>query len=278
MTRNTFLITGASGKTGRRVSRLLQEQGHAVREASRSSQTPFDWNDQATWPAALDGVFAVYVVLPDLGSPGTVEQVRSFAELAAASGVKKAVMVSFPEDGGMDFSLVSATERQITDAGLALTVLRLRWFSQNFSEDFLTDPVRSGDLRLSAGDGQEAFVDADDIAEVAVAALTDGRHDGRSYELTGPRTLSFTEIAEELSGATGRNISYTAITVEEFIAEQTAQGVPAEWAQMLGYMYSHIGSGALASTSGDVEKVLNRPSRDFSAYARATAATGVWNI
>ena len=276
MSAETYLITGATGKTGRRVVRLLAGRGYAVREASRSTATTFSWTDQTTWPAALAGVTAVYIVLPNLGSPEAIEQVRAFAQRAAVAGVTRAVMVSVPVSGGMDVDVVEQTERQITDAAISLTVLRLRWFNQNFSEDFLLGAATAGELRLPAGDGREAFVDADDIAEVAVAALTDPAHAGRSYELTGPRLLSFAEIADELSTAQGRTVSYVPLSVDEFVAEQVGDGVPAEWAQMLGELYAHIGSGALATTSDDITRVLGKPATDFTDYARSAAATGVW--
>lgn len=276
MTNDVILVTGATGKTGRRVTQILRDSGREVREGSRSSVQPFNWTDETTWGSALLGVDAVYVVLADLGSPEIVEPVREFARQAAEAGATRAVMVSVPASGGMGMEAVLATESAFVEAGLALTVLRLRWFHQNFTEDFLLAPVMSGDLRLPAGDGREAFVDADDIAEVAVAALTEDGHAGRSYEVTGPATLSFAEVAAELSRATGREIRYTPVSVEEFVAEQVAAGVPAGWAQMLGELYAHIGTGALDSTSDDVELVLGRPARDLRGFSTAAAAAGAW--
>lgn len=274
MTNTTILVTGATGKTGRRVLTLLQEENLTVRAGSRSSETPFDWDNPSTWPAALHSVDAVYVVHPGLGSPTARDQVRAFARAASDVGVRKVVMVSVPDVGGMDVDIVNATEQSFPDAGIELTVLRLRWFFQNFSEDFLIEPVLAGALRLPAGDGREAFIDADDIAEVAVVALTNDGHDGHSYELTGPVALSFSDIATELSAATGRVITYEAPTLDDYVAEQTQQGVPGEWAQMLGGLYERIGSGVLNSVSNDVEKVLGKPARNFRHYAKATAS--IW--
>lgn len=275
-----FLITGSTGKTGRRVADLLEARGLDVRRAGRSAPTRFDWTDPDTWALALDGRTDAYLVYPDLGAPHGRQVLRAFADQAVNQGVERAVIISFPNTGGdsMDFAEVLATEQQLTDAGLGLTVLRLRWFSQNFSEDFLHPAVVARELRLPAGTGQEAFVDADDIAEVAVACLTDPRHAGASYEVTGPRLLSFYDVADELSRATGRTITYTPVTVEAFVAEQVAQGVPEEWAQMLAGLYGDIASGALASVSADVAEVLGTPPRDFTNYAAVAAASGIWSL
>ncbi|WP_158850158.1 fumarylacetoacetate hydrolase family protein [Saccharothrix deserti] len=167
-----ILVTGATGKTGRRVVRLLEERGVPVRAVSRSGPSRFDWADPTTWEPALRDVTAVYLVVADLGSPWATEAVTAFTRQAAAAGVRRAVLLSVPGDGGgLEQESVLAAERAPAEAGLEWTVLRLRWFFQNFSEDFLRDAVMSGELRLPAGDGEEAFIDAEDIAEVAVAAL-----------------------------------------------------------------------------------------------------------
>ena len=276
MSNNTILVTGATGKTGRRVAAILRDRGHVVREASRPSEIRFDWGDPATWPAALHEVDAAYIVTPSVGDPASADRFRDFGRLAVESGVTTAVLVSIPDDGGTDFAAVAEAERQLSDAGLHLTILRLRWFNQNFSEDFLAPAVVAGDLRLPAGDGKEAFVDADDIAEVAVAALTDDTHAGRAYEITGPRLLSFADVADELSKATGRPIRYTPLSTERFVSEQLAMGVSEDWAHLSADLYQGIASGGLEIVTDHVEKVLGRPARDFSSYAAAAAATGAW--
>jgi uncharacterized protein YbjT (DUF2867 family) len=278
MTTQNFLITGATGKTGKRVARLLRDQGHEIREGSRGSEIPFDWNNPATWDTALAGISAMYIVVPDLGYESAVSQVHAFARMAFATGVKRAVLISYRDTGGGNIQVVQRTERAMADSGLALTILRLRWFSQNFSEFFQLDSILAGDIRFPAADGREAYVDLDDVAEVAVATLTGDLHIGKVYELTGPRPLSFGQIADELSRATGRTINYTPLNIDEFVAEQTALGVPQEAAEGMGTVYSFIGSGELDNTTNDIETVLGKPARDFTEYATTTAATGVWNV
>ncbi len=277
MSNRLILVTGATGKTGRRVASGLHERGFAVRAVSRTSQVPFDWSDVSTWGDALGGVRSVYIVHPGLGSDGAAEQVRAFAEAAATAGVARAVLASTPDDGSPFSRSMRAAERGIVDAGLQLTSLRLRWFHQNFSEDFLLPPVLAGELRLPAGTGREAFVDADDIAEVAIAALTDDRHAGAFYEVTGPRLLRFAEIAEAISRGTGHSVRYVPVDPEVFVAEQIALGVPADWAYGLCAIYQDIAHGKLETVSGDVEAVLGKPARDFSAYVARMAADGVWH-
>lgn len=277
MTKRRILVTGATGKTGRRLVSLLRARGQVVREASRSSLAHFDWADQGSWAPALEGVSAAYVVTPSAGDRADAERFRVFGQLAVAAGVTTAVLVSIPNDGSSYFGGVQEAEKQLRDTGLKLTILRPRWFNQNFSEDFLTPSVVAGDLRLPAGDGKEAFVDANDIAEVAAAALTDPSLAGQDYELTGPRLLGFAEIAAELTKALGRPIRYTPLSKEDFIAEQLAFGVPEDWAHLSADLYAGIASGGLETTTTDIQHVLRRPPLDFRAYAATTASSGAWN-
>ncbi|MFD5157988.1 NAD(P)H-binding protein [Streptomyces hawaiiensis] len=277
MSDEMILVTGATGKTGRRVVRLLQERGVAVRAASRSGTPSFDWTDRGTWEAALQGVTAMYLVAPDLGSPEAAEAVAALTRQAAAAGARRAVLLSMPEGGGPDHEHVLAAERALGDAGLDWTVLRPRWFFQNFSEDFLRDPVLSGEVRLPAGDGKEAFVDAEDIAEVAVAALTEDGHAGWHYELSGPRLMTFGDAVAEIARATGRDIRYVALSPEAYADEQRAHGVPEEWVQLSVGLYDYVRSGGLASLSDGVQRALGRPPRDLSEYADTAARQGVWN-
>ncbi len=273
-----ILVTGATGKTGRRVVRLLEERGVAVRAASRSGTPSFDWTDRSTWEPALRGVTGMYLVLPDLGSPQAAEAVAAFARQAAAAGARRAVLLSTPSDAwGPAQEHVLAAERGLEHAGLDWTVLRVRWFFQNFSEDFLRDPVLGGEVRLPAGDGKEAFVDADDIAAVAVAALTEGGHGGWHYEISGPRLMTFGDAVEQIARATGRSIRYVPLTPDEYADEQRAQGVPEEWVHLSLGLYEHVRTGGLESIGDGVERALGRPPRDFSEFADTAARQGVWN-
>jgi uncharacterized protein YbjT (DUF2867 family) len=168
-------------------------------------------------------------------------------------------------------------EEAVRDSGAELTVLRATWFAQNFSENYWVDSVLSGEVALPAGDTPEPFVDADDIADVAVAALTDDRHIGQVYELTGPRLLSFEEAVREIARATGRDIRYVPITIEESAAAAAEQGVPDDVIELLTYLFSEVLDGRNAHVADGVQRALGREPKDFADFARDAAATGVWN-
>ena len=267
------LVLGGTGKTGRRVVDRLAARGLPVRIGSRSGEPPFDWDDRATWAPALKGVESVYIsYYPDIAVPGAVETVGSFAELAVATGVPRLVLLS-----GRGEREAELAEQAMLESGSDPTILRSTWFNQNFSESYFLDYLLEGEVALPAGDIGEPFVDADDIADVAVAALTDDRHIGQLYELTGPRLLSFAEAVAEIADATGREIRYAPISLEMFESELTALGIPADVVDQLTYLFGEVLDGRNAHLADGVQRALGRQPRDFRDYARDAAATGIWH-
>src|SRR5262249_27513331 len=189
MSDHPILIIGGNGKTGGRVNARLQSRGIATRPVSRSTAIPFDWNRPETWAAALDGVSKAYITYhPDIAVEGAAEAIATLGHLAKAKGLQQVVLLS-----GRGEPRAQRAEAALQASGVNCTIVRASWFNQNFSEGYLIDGVRAGDIMLPAGPVPEPFVDADDIADVAVAALTDERHVHRLYELTGPRALTFAE-------------------------------------------------------------------------------------
>jgi uncharacterized protein YbjT (DUF2867 family) len=276
--RKTTLVLGGTGKTGRRVAQRLKARGVPTRIGSRFGEPPFDWEDEATWEPALSGVGSVYVTYyPDLAVPGSVEAVRSFAELAVESRVGRLVLLSGRGEPEAERAELALQEVVDASAGAEWTILRSTWFMQNFSEDYMLEHVLSGEIRLPAGDVPPPFLDADDIAEVAVAALTDDRHSGQLYELTGPRSLTFAEAAAEIAEATGREVRYVPVSLEEHAAEAAEHGVPAEVVELLTYLFSEVVDGRNANTTDGVQRALGREPKDFADYARDAATSGVWN-
>ena len=269
----TTLIIGAGGKTGQRVIDRLIAAGLRVRPASRSSETRFDWEDEATWAPALAGVEAAYITYyPDLAFPGAADTVRSFADLAVANGVRRLVLLSGRGEEG-----ARRAEVGVQESGADWTIVRCAFFNQNFSEAFV-DAVRHGTLAMPGGDTAEPFLDADDIADVVVASLTDDRHIGQLYELTGPRLLTFAEAAAELGSAMGRRVRYVPVTAEQYASELVTYGLPEEEAVPIAELIAEVLDGRNAHVTDGVQRVLGRPPRDFADYARDTAATGVWNL
>jgi uncharacterized protein YbjT (DUF2867 family) len=167
-------------------------------------------------------------------------------------------------------------EQAVQETGADLTVLRCAWFMQNFSENFMREGIIEGELVLPASDELDPFVDADDIADVAVAALTDERHIGELYELTSARVMTFPDAVAEIARATGRDIRHVPVTLEEWAAGAAELGVPAEIVEFLTYLLGDILGNNPYLTDG-VQRALGREPRDFSHYARDAAATGIWN-
>ncbi|QKV72785.1 NAD(P)H-binding protein [Amycolatopsis sp. Hca4] len=271
MTTN-FLVVGGTGKTGRRVADRLRERGLPTRITSRHGVPPFDWSKRETWPAVLDGVDAVYLTYyPDLVAPEAAGDIRAFTELAVASGVRHLVLLS-----GRGEEEAEACERIVRESGTGWTILCCSWFAQNFSEHFLLDAVRAGEIVLPAGTVTEPFVDVRDLADVAVRVLTEPGHTGVRYELTGPRLLSFAGAAAEIAAASGRDVRYVPVSPGEFAAAAAGQGVPEAEIGALTELFARVLDGRNASVTPDVERVLGRPATDFAAFARDAAATGVW--
>jgi uncharacterized protein YbjT (DUF2867 family) len=269
----TTLVLGGTGKTGRRVVERLLARGVPVRVGSRSGEPPFDWEDEATWAPALRDVESVYVTYyPDLAVPDAVAAVRSFAELAVEGGVRRLVLLS-----GRGEEEAQRAERAVRDSGAEWTIVRCSWFSQNFSENYLLEPILSGEVALPAGDVPEPFVDAEDIADVADAALTEDGHAGQLYELTGPRLLTFAEAVGEIARVAGREIRYVPVSVEQYASMLAEHDVPPEYVWLLTYLFTEVLDGRNAHLTDGVQRALGREPRDFADYAREAAATGVWN-
>ncbi|MEC5144237.1 NAD(P)H-binding protein [Chitinophaga sp. 212800010-3] len=271
---NTILVIGATGKTGSRVFNGLEKQGWPVRSGSRSADPGFDWMAPHTWEAALEGVHAVYITFqPDISVPGALDIIQAFTRVAVTAGVKKLVLLS-----GRGEQEAEAAEQVIIQSGLNWVVIRASWFCQNFSEGYLLPPVLAGFVALPAGNVGEPFVDVDDIAAVAMAALTDDKHNGQVYELTGPRLLTFDQAVTEIGQAAGRPVQYQEVPMEAYKAVMKEHEVPEDVIDLLHYLFVEVLDGRNEKVCDGVQRALGRPATDFSDYARKAAATGIWNV
>ena len=266
-----ILVLGGTGKTGRRIVERLTARGIPTRLGARSGEPPFDWDDRDTWAQVLQGVGSVYVSHYLDALPGSAEVIGSFAELAVANGIPRLVHLS-----GRGEAEAELAAQAVRDTGAEVTTLRSTWFSQNFSESYFLDGLLAGELSLPAVNAPEPFVDADDIADIAVAALTEDGHVGETYELTGPRLLTFTDAVGEIAQATGREIRYVPVSIEDFAAGLEEQAVPDEWIELLVYLFQEVLDGRNAHLADGVQRALGREPKHFADYARDAAATGVW--
>ncbi|WTL31168.1 NmrA family transcriptional regulator [Nocardia sp. NBC_01503] len=270
--KSTVLVLGGNGKTGRRVADRLRALGVPVRIGSRTATPPFDWENPASWAPALLDVRAAYVSFqPDLAVPGAPQAVRAFGEMAAAAGVRRLVLLS-----GRGADEAQSAEKLLAEAGPELTVVRASFFAQNFTEGQFAQPIREGRLVLPVGAVPEPFIDIDDIADAAVAALTEDGHAGKIYEVTGPRLLTFAEAVAEIAEATGRFIEYVEVSPEDYAAALRADGAPDALVDLLIYLFTTVLDGRNAQPADGVRQATGSAPRDFGDFARAAAATGVW--
>jgi uncharacterized protein YbjT (DUF2867 family) len=268
---NTILVIGSTGKTGQRVVDQLEARGIAVRHGSRTADIPFDWDNPQTWAPALAEVDKVYITYyPDLAVPGSVDAIRKLTDLAKEAGVRRLVLLS-----GRNEVEAQRAEDVVRACGLDWTIVQCAFFSQNFNEGAWLEEVLAGSVSLPVRDVQEPFVDADDIAEVVVAALTDDRHVGQLYELTGPRLLSFGDAVAEVAAAAGRDIDFVSVSIDDYVAMLKEYGLPDDIIWLLNHLFTEV-LGTKAQLADGVQRALGRQPRDFTDYAREAAATGVW--
>ncbi|MDJ0627469.1 MAG: NmrA family NAD(P)-binding protein [Rhodobacter sp.] len=273
MTLKPILVTGATGKTGSRVVRRLQGADRDVRSGSRKAPIPFDWDRPETWGPALAGMGSVYVNYhPDFAFPGAIENLTAFTRTAASAGVERLVMLT-----GRGEHHAELGEQVIAGSGLDYTVVRSAWFAQNFSEGSMRDPVMAGVLPMPGGDIEEPIVDIDDLADVVVAALTEDGHSGQTYEISGPRLLTFAEVADILSGAIGRRVDYLPISFEEFHAELAATS-GALFADIVTSIARETFDGRNARVCDGVLRAIGRHPRDFTEFAQFAARAGKWAL
>ncbi len=273
MQNQPILIVGKNAKTGLRVEQRLQALGYNTRGVSRSTSPAFDWEDPATWRTALEGTESAYVTFyPDLAIPTAEQTIRDFVALAKEVGLRHLVLLSGRGEQGAE-----RAEAVLANSGLEWNVVRASWFMQNFSEGFMIEGILNGELMLPAGDIAEPFIDIDDIADVAVAALTRPELHNRLFEVSGPRALTFAQAAAEISEAVGYPVKFTRITIDEFIQAVREEGRPEEMLWLMRELFTVVFDGRNSKPTSGVEEALGQPATDFSEYLRKVMATGAWD-
>ena len=272
--KDNILVIGGTGKTGKRVVELLKKLNHNVSIGSRNSSPAFDWDDPATYAAALKGMDRAYIVYyPDLAVPGAKEAIQKLTEIALKEGLEKVVLLS-----GKGEKEAEACEEIVAHSGLNYTLVRASWFNQNFSESFLMEPILEGIVALPMSEAEIPFVDADDIAEVVTKVLLNDSFNGQTVTVTGPRKLTFREVVKTIAEATDKHIHYQPISIAEFKEGMKSSGLPDSYVWLFGYLFEEVlGNPDNQTISNDIEKVLGRKAVDFKEFAKRTAASGIWN-
>jgi uncharacterized protein YbjT (DUF2867 family) len=275
--KDLILVIGGTGKTGRRVAERLRARGVPIRIGTPSSDPPFDWLDPSTWAPAVRGVKAAYVTYStpgggDLAFSGAADRVRAFAKVAVENGVRHLVLLSGRNEHGAELG-----EQAIQDSGADWTIVRSSFFAQDFSEFFWHEDVLNGAVAFPAGDTAEPFIDLEDLADVAAAALTDDRHKNQLYEVTGPRLLTFAEAVGEISKVTGREVTYVPISADEFASAMAETGMAPDQVTEYVELFTMILDGRSEYLGDGVKRALGREPRDFRDFARDAAAAGVWD-
>ncbi|QOC92148.1 NAD(P)H-binding protein [Micromonospora craniellae] len=272
---NEILVIGGTGKTGRRLVRTLRASGERVRAASRSGEVRFDWTRPATWQPAVAGASVVYLTVS--ADPAVADD---FVAQAVKWGVGRFVALSGRgiDRIDRDFSpSMLGAEQAVRDSGAEWTIIRPNNFHQNFDEDLWRQPLVDGRLALPMGATPEPFIDAQDVADVAAALLTEEGHHGQVYELSGRRALTFAEAVATIAEASGRSIQYVELTPEEYRSEVLAEGYSEADATALTIMFAGMRAGYLAQPTDTVRQLLGRDPIDFDTYADQAATGGAWS-
>ncbi len=273
MKNSPILIIGKNGKTGVRVNQRLQALGYATRAVSRSTTPAFDWEDRSTWHSAIAGARTAYVTYqPDLAVPNAEADMKAFVQIAAEAGLDHIVLLSGRGEEGAE-----RAEEILKDSGISWNIVRASWFAQNFSESFMLEGILAGELVLPADDTVEPFIDVDDIADVAVAAITQPGLRNKLFEVTGPRAMTFAQCIAEISEATGYPVKYSSVPIDAYINALKEQGAPEDLQWLLHELFTVVFDGRNSSVMSGVAEALGRPATDFKTFLQKAVQSGVWN-
>jgi len=272
-----ILVTGGTGSTGTALTARLRETGVPFRIASRrpasntdAERVRFDWEDEATYGQALEGVDRVYLVAPEFISDPERLMVP-FLRRALDAGIRRAVLLSssaIPEGGPALGQVHQAVREMMPEWG----VLQPSWFMQNFVNSLGPAIKADGEIATATGDGRLGFIDVRDIAAVAFHALTDAEPHNRAYILTGPRALSYADAAAIISEAAQRPVRHVSISTQQLQERFMGFGMPAAYAALLAGLDEAIKHGAEDRITTAVKDVTGRPPKSFAAFARENAA------
>lgn len=284
----TILVTGATGKIGRRLIPLLARRGIGIRAASRTpiaaraglESVRFDWNEPSTYKAARDGVRAMYLVAGPIPQAVHADHIRRLLDGAVSAGVERVVLLSsFGVGNAPPENPLRRIELAVETSGVPYTLLRPVAFMQSFSEglrwreSFATSIRERDEIVGPGGNGTVSYVSTEDIAAVAAIALTEDGHQGRAYEPVGPEPLTLSQVAEHISWVTGRQIRYVETDRTPIRDALLASGAPPETAEHNSQLYAHAFGSSMFGVRNDVIlNVVGRPPVSFGEFAVGAAA------
>lgn len=284
----TILVTGPTGKVGRRLIPLLARRGVTVRAANRTpvaarvgiEPVRFDWADKSTYASARKGVDAMFLVPGSIPGPEHADCIRVLLDGAAAAGVRRVVLLSiFGLDKAPPEDPLRRIELAVGTSGVPYTILRPGAFMQNFSEGLRWDEgfaegIRERDEIVSpGGDGVVSYVSSEDIAAVAAIALTEDGHAGKGYTLVGPEPLTMRQVAENISWVAGRPIRYVEVGSGRGRDALIAAGTPPDTAEHNSKLHAFaFSSGMFGVLNDDILNVIGRPPVSFGEFAVGAAA------
>jgi uncharacterized protein YbjT (DUF2867 family) len=277
-----YLVTGATGHVGGPVTRQLHEQGHGVRalvrDPSPAASLPAgieiaagDLDDPESVSKAVAGVEAIFLM--QVG--GGTEQTKTMIAAAQDAAVPRIVLLSsagarlLPLDGNPMAAALAAREQVLRESGLGVTYLRPNAFASNAFA--WRDSIRAGKVTDPTGDGVLAVIDPEDIARVAVAALTEDGHVGKGYLLTGPQALTSREQVETIAEVTGRSIDFQDVTPHEFAQAAIQRGTPPEQAQLMERLNEVLRARRSVNVTDDVENITGTAPATFRSWCERHA-------
>jgi uncharacterized protein YbjT (DUF2867 family) len=267
-----ILVIGASGTVGSELSRLLAAQGQTVvkatsRKPAAADQVQLDLVSQTGLKAALSSVDGAFFLAP----PGHANQEALLAPLideAKAQGLKKVVLMTAMGANADENAPLRKAERRLEASGLNYNIIRPNWFMQNFNTFWLHGIQTAGQIFLPVGSAKGSFIDARDIAAVASRLLISETFSNLDFDLTGPRALDHTEVANILTQASGKTIGFTDTTPEATLQGLLGAGLPKDYAAFLVVILGYFKAGYAERTTDTVLRITGQSPRTIEQYAK----------
>ncbi|MEI2777036.1 MAG: NAD(P)H-binding protein [Tetrasphaera sp.] len=268
-------VLGGTGKTGSNITSRLTALGYDVRPVSRSTPIPFDWQNPATWPAAVHDAGAVYVIADE--SHGGVDRLGAFLALSRERGVQRVVLLSARDWIDTDREAGLAREQLVRESALVWTIIQPAWFAQNFTAPgYFADGIRQGRILHCSDGGRCPFVDARDIGAVATAALVEPGHDEKEYAISGPAAITMTDVAAAIGSALGREVTAVEVELDVYQRHLADLGYHPEAIHAITYLDRAMRAGELDYVSDGVSAATGHSATPFATFARDHADIPEW--